>query len=257
MSFYTNQQSSINSQRFYQKNPINSSSQDIFTGTVSNLQKQKFNPAFGAILEKTYKFCDTKLYSSNWYSAAEEHFFCTLSEYIGRIKYAPDRNNLTILNVGCGSSYGTEGLAGYFSNLASNFKIYGIDPDPFNISIKQAKSHYENTGEQVKFIKGHLWDVLAEEPLLKNNADIVLIRHPDINISNGGYKLSWFNTFVDGYDNVRKNGLMIFTTWEKEEMDTIRNFLNSKGLNMVVDEKNCLNNGIDNYIMILKKTNSN
>lgn len=46
---YINQQSNINNQRFYQKNPINSVSQDDFTGITRKMQQQKFNPSFRSV----------------------------------------------------------------------------------------------------------------------------------------------------------------------------------------------------------------
>lgn len=180
----------------------------------------------------------------------DKTLFDTLGEYLKRITYSPDRKNLTILNIGCGMGYGTEGLAHYFEDAAPDLKVYGIDPA---FTIERAPLRYGHLGEKVKFFQCYLQDALEIEPALRNNADFIMVRHPDINIDTS----LWFDTVEKSHDNLRNNGLMVFTTWEKGEMDTIRGFAKNKGYNIAIDEKNCLNYGLDNYIMVLQKTNPN
>lgn len=113
-------------------------------------------------------------------------FFNTLVEYIRKSKYIPTRDELVVLNIGCGRGDGTQALASYFGKknfgeISNNVNVYGIDPRTKH--IEDARNRYKNLGQQVKFIDGYLGDAIEEEPKIKNNADIVLIKHP--NIDNG------------------------------------------------------------------------
>lgn len=199
---------------------------------------------------KSFPFSTKEIYAYD----LDGSFFNTLVKYIQKAKFIPSRDKLTVLNVGCGTGDGTLGLISYFGRsdfgkTNNNVDVYGIDP--WATHIQGAIKYYDKTlGQNAKFINGYLNDALKQNPHLKNNADVILVRHPDIFVSG---QQCWLETIEDSFKNIRKDGLMVITTWDKDEMDIIKNFVKSKEYKIVVDEPNQLNYGADNYILIAQK----
>ncbi len=184
-------------------------------------------------------------------------YWNTLVEYIPKSGWRPPRDGkLTILDLGCGDAYYAVVLRAYFegNNLYSNDrgrKVNYIGVDISTGDIAKARGHYRSS-PAYHFVLGDAREI-AGMPQIAGQADLVVIRHPDLGAA-------WSEIFQAAQKKLRPGGLMIFSTFVMGEKDVLLEMLKDvPGLEIVVAEKNhCLRGNEplgtpDGYIVIAKK----
>lgn len=185
----------------------------------------------------------------------QNDFFNLLVKYVPQSGYKPVKEDETIVSIGCGNAMEALPMSAYFGRKSNfikgneNTHVYGIDNDAGELA--SANGYYGKDYEQ-KFPWLHLIcdDArgISQNANIPKNVDVVIMRHPNI-CGNGGVCK---NMIEDSLKILRPGGIMIFTTyWKQENEKLVEIIKNLPEVKITVDQET--GNDQDSHILIIKK----
>ncbi|GEM_PF-7077427 len=165
--------------------------------------------------------------------------------------YNPQKETLTVTELGCGEAYTFNAITSFFSGVqlnqvGSSVRYTGIDTDAnsIRIAIPRIRKLYQPIVHNTALLVADATQMNAN-PQVPKNADVIIARHPQVLRGSIDYLRA-------GYDNMATDGIMVVTTYDQTEIDVVNGYFGSQV--HLTGATGAPNSGYaDHFVSVIKK----